>query len=330
MKNTARILLLILTLSLTFFLLVGASAYAKTRYISISTGGTGGVYYPYGGGLAEIFTRYAEGIKAVAEVTGASVENVKLANSGETVIAEAMNDVVYQGYNGIGKFEGKPQKILAMFQMYPHHYHVVTLKGKGIKTIHDIKGHRVSVGAPGSGTEFKTNLVLQEALGIPYSSFKVFRLSFTENANALKDGTIDVGIWDVAAPTSSVMDLSMTRDIFVIPFSKEEIDKICQKFPFYSPFEMPAGIYKGQDKPVPNPSVWNTVACTASLDEELVYTLVKTVFEHTDYLQKIHPFAKYTTPENALMHSVIPLHPGAARYYKELGLTIPERLLPKQ
>jgi TRAP transporter TAXI family solute receptor len=329
MKNTKTILLPIL-ISFFTFLLVGTSVQAKTKYISISTGGTGGVYYPYGGGLAEIFTRYVKGVKAVAEVTGASVENVKLAHRGETVIAEAMNDVVYQGYNGIGKFKGKPQKILAMFQMYPHHYHVVALKGKGIKTIYDIKGHKVSVGAPGSGTEFKTNLVLQEALGIPYSSFKVFRLSFTENANALKDGTIDVGIWDVAAPTSSVMDLSITRDIYVIPFSDEDIAKICKKFPFYSPFEMPAGTYKGQDEPVANPSVWNTVACTASLDEELVYKLVKGVFGHTDYLQKIHPFAKYTTPQNAIKHSVIPLHPGAIKYYKELGLTIPDRLLPQK
>ena len=329
MKNARTI---ILPIFIVFFalMIVGTSAQAKTTYVSISTGGTGGVYYPYGGGLAEIFTRYVKGVKAVAEVTGASVENVKLANRGETVIAEAMNDVVFQGYNGIGKFKGKPQKILAMFQMYPHHYHVVTLKGKGIKTIYDIKGHKVSVGAPGSGTEFKTNLVLQEALGIPYSSFKVFRLSFTENANALKDGTIDVGIWDVAAPTSSVMDLSMTRDIFVIPFSRKDIDRICKKFPFYSEFEMPAGTYKGQDNPVPNPSVWNTVACTASLDEELVYKLMKGVFEHTDYLQKIHPFAKYTTPQNAVRHSVIPLHPGAIKYYREIGLTIPDRLLQKK
>lgn len=329
MRNPRTIIFPIL-IAFFAFLLVGTSAYAKTKYISISTGGTGGVYYPYGGGLAEIFTRYAKGVKAVAEVTGASVENVKLAHRGETVIAEAMNDVVYQGYNGIGKFKGKPQKILAMFQMYPHHYHVVTLKGKGIETVYDIKGKRVSVGAPGSGTEFKTNLVLQEALEIPYSSFKVFRLSFTENANALKDGTIDVGIWDVAAPTSSIMDLSMTRDIYVIPFSKEDIGKICKKFPFYSPFEMPAGTYKGQDNPVLNPSVWNTVACTASLDEELVYKLVKAVFEHADYLQKIHPFAKYTTPQNAVKHSVIPLHPGAIKYYRELGITIPTELLPKK
>lgn len=329
MKNT-KIIITSIFISFFILLLFGTSAQAKTEHISIGTGGTGGVYYPYGGGLAEIFTRYAEDVKAVAEVTGASVENVKLAHKGETVIAEAMNDVVYQGYNGIGKFEGKPQNILTMFQMYPHHYHIVTLKGKGINTIDDIKGHKVSVGAPGSGTEFKTNLVLQEALGIPYSSFKVFRLSFTENANALKDGTIDVGIWDVAAPTSSIMDLSMTRDIQIIPFSKEEIDKVCEKFPFYSPFLMPAGIYKGQDEPVANPSVWNTVACTASLDEELVYKLVKAVFEHIDYLKQIHPFAKYTTPENAIEHSVIPLHPGAIKYYKEIGLTIPDRLLPKK
>jgi len=330
MKNMKVVVLLMLLFAFFLFSLAATPAVAKTRYISIGTGGTGGVYYPYGGGLAEIFTRYVKGVKAVAEVTGASVENVKLADRGETVIAEAMNDVVYQGYNGIGKFEGNPQKILGMFEMYPHHYHVVTLQDKDIKTIYDIKGKRVSVGAPGSGTEFKTNLVLQEALGIPYSSFKVFRLSFTENANALKDGTIDVGIWDVAAPTSSVMDLSMTRDIYIIPFSKEDIDKICEKFPFYSPFEMPAGIYKGQDKPIINPSVWNTVACTASLDEELVYNLVKQVFAHIDYLKNIHPFAKYTTPENAVRHSVIPLHPGAIKYYREVGLTVPERLLPKK
>jgi hypothetical protein len=328
MKTMKVVVLSMLLFSFFLFLLAATPVVAKTRYISIGTGGTGGVYYPYGGGLAEIFTRYVKGVKAVAEVTGASVENVKLADRGETVIAEAMNDVVYQGYNGIGKFEGNPQKILGMFEMYPHHYHVVTLQDKDIKTIYDIKGQRVSVGAPGSGTEFKTNLVLQDALGIPYSSFKVFRLSFTENANALKDGTIDVGIWDVAAPTSSIMYLSMTRDIYILPFSKADIDQICEKFPFYSPFEMPAGTYKGQDKPVPNPSVWNTVACTASLDEELVYNLVKQVFAHIDYLKNIHPFAKYTTPENAVRHSVIPLHPGAIKYYREVGLTIPERLLP--
>ncbi|MBN1104130.1 MAG: TAXI family TRAP transporter solute-binding subunit [Deltaproteobacteria bacterium] len=304
-------------------------ALAKTEFISISTGGTGGVYYPYGGGLAEIWTKYVKGVRAVAEVTGASVENTKLCDKGETLFGLIMNDVAYQAYNGIGKFDKKPQKILGMLQMYPHHYHVVALKKVPMNTIYDLKGKKVSVGAPGSGTEFKTNLILQEALGIPYSSFNVHRLSFTETANALRDGIIDVGFWDVAAPTSSIMDLSTTHDIKIIPFSEEDIQKIVKKFPFYSEFLLPANTYRGQDSAVRNPSVWNTLIANAKVDADLVYQLTKAVFEHHDYMVKIHPFAKYTTPENAVTHSVIPLHPGAIRYYKERGITVPQRLMPK-
>jgi TRAP transporter TAXI family solute receptor len=315
--------LFVLVLSMT------CPALARTQFISIGTGGTGGVYYPYGGGLAEIWTKHVKGVRAVAEVTGASVENTKLCDRGETLFGEIMNDVAYQAYNGIGKFEGKPQKILGMFEMYPHHYHVVALKKSDVNTIYDIKGKKVSVGAPGSGTEYKTNLILQEALGIPYASFNVYRLSFTENANALKDGTIEVGFWDVAAPTSSVMDLSTTHDIKLISFSEEDIQKIVTKFPFYSEFILPANTYRGQDYDVRNPSVWNTVICNADVDADLVYQLTKAVFEHQDYMIKIHPFAKYTTPENAVKHAVIPLHPGAIRYLKERGLTIPNRLMPQ-
>jgi len=333
MRPKTRKLLLIIILGFTvtllsFFVEPNETA-AKAKFISVATGGTGGVYYPYGGGLAEIWTRHVPGVQAVAEVTGASVENTRLVNRGESLIGEIMNDVAYQAYYAEERFKGKPQKILAMFQMYPHHYHVVALKGSGVKTIYDIKGKRVSVGAPGSGTEFKTNLVFK-ALGISYNDFKVHRLSFTENANALKDGTIDVGIWDVAAPTSSVMDLATTRDIVLISFSDEDIKKIVEKYPFYSPFVMPPGIYKGQDYPVKNPSVWNTVICNPDVSEDLVYKLVKALFQHKDYLEKIHPFAKYTTPENAINASPIPLHPGAIKYYRELGLKIPDRLLPKK
>ncbi len=147
------------------FLFAPPLSAAKTQYISIGTGGTGGVYYPYGGGLAEIWTRHVPGVRAVAEVTGGSVENIRLIDKGESLVGGAMNDTVYQAYFAEGRFKGKPQKILALFQMYPHHYHIVALKGSGIKTVYDLKGKRVSVGAPGSGTEFKTNLVFK-ALGI--------------------------------------------------------------------------------------------------------------------------------------------------------------------
>jgi hypothetical protein len=330
MKSTGKkALFCTLTLVFVLVLFMTCPVSARTQFISIGTGGTGGVYYPYGGGLAEIWTKHVKGVRAVAEVTGASVENTKLCDRGETLFGEIMNDVAYQAYNGIGKFEGKPQNILGMFEMYPHHYHVVALKKSDVNTIYDIKGKKVSVGAPGSGTEYKTNLILQEALGIPYSSFNVYRLSFTENANALKDGTIEVGFWDVAAPTSSVMDLATTHDIKLISFSEEDIQKIVTKFPFYSEFILPANTYRGQDYDVRNPSVWNTVICNGDVDADLVYQLTKAVFEHQDYMIKIHPFAKYTTPENAVKHAVIPLHPGAIRYLKERGLSIPDRLIPK-
>ncbi len=304
-------------------------ASARTRFISIGTGGTGGVYYPYGGGVAEIWTKKVKGVKAVAEVTGASVENTKLCDKGETLFGEIMSDVAFQAYTGTGKFKGKPQKIRGMFVMYPNVYHIVTRQDSGINSISDLKGQKVSVGAPGSGTEFMTSLILEGALGIPYDSFNVFRLSFNENANALKDNSIKVGIWCVAPPTSSIMDLATTHKIKIIPFTKAEIDQVTSKYPFYAGYTLPAGVYKGQDQPVYTASVWNTFICNADIDEELVYQLTKAVFENQDFLIKIHHFAKYTTPENAVKYSAIPLHPGAIRYLKEKGITVPARLIAK-
>jgi TRAP transporter TAXI family solute receptor len=327
-KKTTLILVLALVCGFMFTFTSGP-AQARTRFVSIGTGGTGGVYYPYGGGVAEIWSKKVDGIKAVAEVTGASVENTKLCSRGETLFGEIMSDVASQAYTGTGKIKDKPQKILGMIVMSPNVYHVVTRADSGINSLADLKGKKVSVGAPGSGTEFMTNLILEGALGIPYSSFKVFRLSFNENANALKDNSIDVGIWCVAPPTSSIMDLATTHKIKIIPFTKAEINKVTSKYPFYSGYTLPAGVYKGQDQEVYTASVWNTFICNADLDEELVYKLTKAVFENQKYLIKIHHFAKYTTPENAIKYSAIPLHPGAAKYIREQGIDIPERLIAK-
>ena len=306
----------------------GGPALAKTEFISIGTGGTGGVYYPYGGAVAEIWTKKVKGVRAVAEVTGASVENVKLANKGETVVGEVMGDVAYEAYYGKGRFEGNPQNIAGMFMMYQNIYHVVALKKSGITSLQDLKGKRVSVGSPGSGTEYKSNLVLH-AVGVPYDSFSVKRLSFVENANALKDGTIDVGIWSVGPPTSSIMDLSTTHDIKIIPFSDEEIKTVTTEYQYYSPSAVPKGTYNGVEQDVPTISVWNVVICTRSLPEEMVYNLTKAIFENQDYLIKVYPGAKDTIPENTLKFSPIPLHPGSIKYLKEVGLEVPEDLVPK-
>jgi hypothetical protein len=300
---------------------------AKTTFIGIGTGGTGGIYYPYGGGVAEIWSKYVPGIQAVAEVTGASVENVKLADKGETVIGEVMGDVADAGYNGLGKFKGKKHDILSMAVMYPNLLQVVTLKSSGITNIEQVKGKRISSGSPGSGTNFMAEAVLK-AVGIPLDSFKDSRLSFTETANALRDGTIDVGFWSVGPGTSSILDLATTHDIVIIPITPEQTQKVLAANDTYASVDLAGGVYRGVDKTVPTIGVWNVMICQKSLAEDMVYKLVAALYEHNDYLRKIHPSAAYTTPENAVKYSPIPLHPGTVKYLKEKGIAVPAKLMP--
>ncbi len=318
-------LYIIITLALV--LALAGPAAAKTTFISIGTGGTGGIYYPYGGGVAEIWSKYVPGVKAVAEVTGASVENVKLAHKGETVVGEVMGDVAVAGFKGLSKFKGKKHNILAMAIMYPNLLQLVTLKNSGITNVEQVKGRNISTGSPGSGTNFMTETVFK-ALGIPLDSYKDSRLSFTESANALRDGTIDVGAWSVGPGTSSILDLATTHDIRIIGFTPEQTAKILAANSTYSAVELAGGVYRGVDEPVPTIGVWNVMICQASLDTDLVYKLVKALYEHRDYLVKIHPSAAYTTPENAVKYSPIPLHPGTIKYLKEKGIEVPRKLIP--
>ena len=322
MKRT-HIILSIIFLTLVFT----GTAVAKTTFISIGTGGTGGVYYPYGGGVAEIWSKYVKGVKAVAEVTGASVENVKLAHKGETVTGMVMADTVIAGYEGLSKFNGKKHNILSAAIMYPNVMHVVTLKKSGITNIEQVKGKNISTGSPGSGTNFMAEAMFK-ALGIPLDSYKDSRLSFTETANALRDGTIEVGFWSVGPPTSSIMDLSTTHDISVIEITPEQTKKIVAYDKAYTSVDLFGGSYRGVDKPVPTIGVMNVIIAQTSLDTDLVYNLVKALYEHNDYLVKIHPLAAFTTPENAVKYAPIPLHPGTIKYLKEKNIAVPERLIP--
>jgi hypothetical protein len=313
--------------TLCSILLITGPAMARTQFVSIGTGGTGGIYYPYGGGVAEIWTKYVKDVRAVAEVTGASVENVKLAHKGETVIGEVMGDVAVAGFNGLSKFKGKKHDILSMAIMYPNLLQVVALKKSGITNIEQIKGKKISSGSPGSGTNFMAETVFK-ALDIPLDSYKDSRLSFTETANALRDGTIDVGVWSVGPGTSSILDLATTHDIQILTFTPEQQKKILAANKEYSAVDLAGGVYRGVDSPVPTIGVWNVMICQASLDADMVYNLVKALYEHQDYLIKIHPSASYTTAENAVKYSPIPLHPGTVKYLKEKGIQVPAGLTP--
>ena len=310
-----------------FHPVITGPAMARTQFVSIGTGGTGGIYYPYGGGVAEIWTKYVKDVRAVAEVTGASVENVKLAHKGETVIGEVMGDVAVAGFNGLSKFKGKKHDILSMAIMYPNLLQVVALKKSGITNIEQIKGKKISSGSPGSGTNFMAETVFK-ALGIPLDSYKDSRLSFTESSNALRDGTIEVGVWSVGPGTSSILDLATTHDIHILTFTPEQQKKILAANKEYSAVDLAGGVYRGVDSPVPTIGVWNVMICQASLDADMVYNLVKALYEHQDYLIKIHPSASYTTAENAVKYSPIPLHPGTVKYLKEKGVAVPAKLMP--
>jgi TRAP transporter TAXI family solute receptor len=316
-----------LTGAAAFALLAAVPAMGQTQ-LSIATGGTGGVYFPLGGGLAELINTHLEGYAAVAEVTGASVENMGLVSRGDSDIAFALADTVYQAYNGTGAFEGRAlPELRTLAGVYPNAVQIVALADAGVDSLDDLAGKRVSVGAPGSGTEVNAQTLL-EANGITYDDIDEQRLNFNETADALRDGDIDVGIWSVGPPTSSILNLAATREIVLIPLSTEEIANAQAAEPTFAPYTLTAGMYDGMDADVTTVGIPNALVVNADLDEEVVYQITRLIFERVDDLRAIHPAANDTTVEFTMASSPIPLHPGAIRYFEEIGAEIPDALRP--
>ncbi len=308
--------------------LLATAPLAAAQQLSIATGGTGGVYYPLGGGLAEMINKHIEGASAVAEVTGASVENMGLVWRGDSDIAFALADTVYQAYSGTGDFEGRQlDNIRALASVYPNAVQLVTLGNSDINSLEDLRGKRVSVGAPGSGTELNARALL-EANGITYDDFTPQRLNFNETADAIRDGDIDAGFWSVGPPTSSILNLAATRDIRLIGFSDEEIANAREEEPVFAAYELHAGMYDGMDEAVQTISIPNVLAVSSEMDEELAYQITKMLFEQTDELIAVHPAANDTTVEFSINSTPIAFHPGALRYYEEVGAEVADHQRP--
>lgn len=298
----------------------------NAQQLSIATGGTGGVYYPIGGGFAEMINKHIEGAKATAEVTGASVENMGLIMRGDADLALALADTVYQAYTGSDNFEGRQvENIRALASVYPNAVQLVTLAESDIQSISDLKGKRVSVGAPGSGTELNVRAVL-EANGIDYDDFTPLRFNFNETADAIRDGDIDAGFWSVGPPTSSILNLAATRDVRLIGLSDDELANALKADPVFAPYELAASTYDGMDEAIQIISIPNVLVVNADMDEKLAYQLTKLLFENTDELIAVHPAANNTTVKFTLDSTPVPLHPGALRYFEEIGAKIPDRL----
>ena len=295
----------------------------KTVRLSIATGGTGGVYYPMGGGMANILSKYIPYVEATAEVTAASVDNCLLVGSGKADLALIMADVGWDALQGKGKFKDKlPLRTAAV--LYPNNMHIVTLEGKGIEKVADLKGKRVSTGAPGSGTEVKGLRVL-EAYGLdPDKDMTRDRLGASESAGALKDRKIDAYFWDGGLPTASITDLGATPGIKIKLIGHEDaIPKMREKYgPLYVKGIMPANTYPGQDKEVAIAVVWNLLICNEKMKDDVVYDLVKTLFEHKPELVTVHKEANHINLEPQADGSPLPLHPGAIRFFKEKGVQI--------
>jgi TRAP transporter TAXI family solute receptor len=291
---------------------------AGTTRLAIGTAGTTGVYYLYGGALANVISKNIPEMKATAEATGGSVENLKLMSKKEmdlaTVTADVVNEAVFDFKNS-KHFKNKIE-VLALFNMYTQPIHLAVLEGSPIKGVPDLKGKRVVVGSPGSGTEVKTRAMLS-VLGLEYNrDFKPEFLSFAEGSDALQDKTVDAFFLSVALPAPALVSLALTNPIRLISLSDVEVDKIQKAYPFLTRTTIPGKTYKGVDTDCQTVSVQSLIVCRPDLPEDTAYQIVKTVFEHKAELDQIHIAFKETTLENATP-TIVPIHPGAVKYYKE-------------
>jgi uncharacterized protein len=287
--------------------------------LSIATGGTSGVYFVYGGGLAKVISSDLEGYRATAETTSASVDNLILIKDGGSDIAFTLADTALDAVQGREAFKEKvPMRVLA--QIYDNYTQVVAKAGSGIKTIEDLKGKRVSVGAPNSGTEVIADRVLTAAKLDPKGDIKRQGLGVDESVQAMKDGSIDAFFWSGGLPTGAITDL-VTSDKITMLDTTVYTDQLVKKYgEVYRDETIPKGTYKGVNKDVPTIAVPNYLAVSEKMDEKLAFDLTKLLFDHKDDLVAVHPEAKNLDPKRgAEVIAPIQLHPGAKRYFDEEG-----------
>jgi TRAP transporter TAXI family solute receptor len=295
-------------------------ATAQTTRLAIGTGGTGGVYYPLGGGMAAILSKYVPGWQATAEVTGASVANLQLIGQGKQDIGFTMADAAWDAVSGLEKFKDRKVDARTLMVLYPNKIHVVTVAGNGIEKMSDFKGKRISTGEPNSGTEVLA-LRLLEVSGVG-KDVRRERLSVAEGVNAIKDRKIDGLIWVGGLPTAAITDLATTPGITIKLIDHAEYaDEMNKRWgPLYVKGKIPASTYKNQTSDNANLDVWNLLVADKKMPDDMAYTVVKTLMEKKDELVAVHREAQNISLETQTGTSPIPMHPGARRYFEERGV----------
>lgn len=299
---------------------LGLAVYASwPKFVSIATGGVAGVYFPLGGTLARLINEKMPGVTATAETTGASISNARLLETKSVEIAFIQNDIAHWAHYGKEMFTAPIPHILGVATLYPETIQLVTLADSGIKSLADLKGKRVAVGAAGSGTEANARQILAAA-GITYADISVQYLAFAPAAAALKDGHVDAAFLTAGIPTAAVIDLATTHRIQLVPIGAEVAEKLAPDYPFYVRTVIPAGTYTGIGADVETVAVRAMLVVRADLSADFVYHLTKLLFGNLDAMAATHARGKDISLERALEGMPVPLHPGAERFYKEAGL----------
>ena len=319
-------LILSIALLFGFVLLMGAApTTAATKFVTIGTGGVTGVYYPTGGSICRLVNkgRKVHGIRCSVESTGGSVYNLNTIRAGELDMGVAQSDWQYHAYHGTSKFkdQGANKDLRAVFSVHPEPFTVVARKDSGIKTFADLKGKRVNIGNPGSGQR-GTMEVVMKALGWTKASFKLAsELKSAEQGKALCDNKIDAMVFTVGHPSGSIKEPTTSCDSVLVEVAGPEIDKLVNENDYYRTATIPGGMYRGSPNDVKTFGVGATFVSSTNVPENVIYNVVKAVFENFDQFKKLHPAFKVLKKEEMIKDGLsAPLHDGAVKYYKEAGL----------
>ncbi len=304
--------------------LAGASLPAHAQdFINILTGGTSGVYYPLGVAISKVFTDKIKGSRPSVQATKASVENLNLLQEGKGEIAFTLGDSLALAVKGDAEagFPAPLDKLRTIAAIYPNTIQIVASQDSDIKTLADLKGKRVSVGAPNSGTEVMANRIL-EAAGLGEGDITRDRLGASESVGAIKDKKIDAFFWAGGIPTPAVLDLANTPGVKIKLVPHDDVlDKLTAKFgPLYIKLAIPKDSYPGVTADAPGIGVSNLLVASEKMDADLVYAIVKAIHENKAQLDQVHPEAKNVKLETAAQGSSVPFHPGAIKYYQEKGV----------
>ncbi len=297
-------------------------AAAQQKFVTIGTGGVTGVYYAVGGAICRLVNkdRAKTGIRCSVESTGGSVYNVNAIKAGELDFGMAQSDVQYQDYNGTGSFKEPDKELRAVFSVHPEPFTLVARKEAGITKFTDLKGKRVNVGNPGSGTRSAMDELLA-AEGMKVSDFALAsELKADEHGPALCDNKIDAFFYGVGHPSANIQDPTTTCGAKLVPINDAAVDALVAKHPYYAKVTIPGGIYANNPQPTPTYGVLATMVTSAKVPADTVYTITKAVFENLDEFKKLHPAFAHLEAKNMIKDGLsAPIHEGALRYYREKG-----------